>query len=863
MIEQVLVAVGLLLGQVEITDSAKPYIYVSTDPIGATVEVDGKILEKSDVLVEVRPGQHSVTISLRGFKTEDLKVRVRAGTIERVVRKLQPDIDWLIAELLRAEDKRPILDRLAALGAAAEPAVPTLIDLFQQSDLELRAAAGETLAQIGKPSAASLARFVESKDLYLRLMAARYLARIGPDALDTVLHLAERVKKGLVGCPGNRHRPPSPKKPAAVPSGAPTITLPSVRYYQLDGWRNEELPDAMQVVCEELPVTCIPELLRVIESRSGKADEAAFVLTFMKIPPEHAEHVLETHSAIRDAFTDIVLPMPYGESNAEATLIRDTYHWVSYHVFWNVLVHNPQVVKQLLIRGRPDRDRLLGRLDHTYWPRYPARDVVPELLDLRETANDSRRDRILSILARVGLADEAAASTVLDAIDNGDSSNTASLLRQVASHDDWTQAPLSLADRAVSVCSQMVHSGNTDYALWHLLGMLMKRTEEAKSVIFECLTHESPDVRAMAAGCLESEPSDIPDEVWKHLEQLLEDEDAKVRLAGVKTLAARGRAREKWLPVAETLLKTEQEDWEVRLGIIPVLWAQNRDWSRVGPVIVEALQEETDEYHPRELVVETLLDIRPPVEMLRRDVNDLLAKAYWKHGVKEAMRELDPEAVNALVPHFLELLDDESPERRSVYIGHLGDLGLAAFSAIPKIAEELKFDEGGGDEKTARVAAIALGRIAGANDGTAQVVRILAAPDLIHLLGYYNRETRSTAAQALGMIGPPATDAEPELRKAALYLDRQSRLHAQIALASITGDLEPAIDALRRAISTHIRRELAGTREAAMAAIAILSKAKSLPDEAVQVLEEAADHPCYDIRQPAREVLDTATKAKD
>lgn len=851
MLESLVIMAGLLFGQVEISDSAKTYIYVSPDPPGAVVVLDGEPLGKANVLVEVSPGEHNVTMTLRGFKMENLKVSVRAGTIERVARKLQPDIEWLIGELLRAKDKKPILDKLAALGPAAEPAIPTLIDLFEQSDLELRAAVGATLQKIGKPAASSLAGLVESEDAYLRLMAARYLARIGPEVVPIVLNLVERVDKDHIGRAGSRWRRMEPGPLGAIPKGG---------YQQLPEWRNEELPDSIQVILEELRPNCIPVLLREIQLRSDVSDDAAFVLSYMEIPGEYAEELLATVATAFRARAQIKRDGRLDDS--EVAPFLDATSYLSIRVLWNLTSDEKTLIalRAALVQADPDPDVVLHLFDHDLWPKDAARDLVPELVGLlnaasRDRTNAASRDRresILRILGKVGFAHEQAVPTLLQALESDDGSEASDLLGSL-SKVEWSRSPEPVRERAAAILSSFAQTATDGFRGWTVLRSLMQYSPSAQRVVCQSLSHESPIVRRDVADCLSRTSGNLPEEVIVALKRLLEDEDTSVRLAAVLTLSAKTTEADTWLGVARKLL--DHEDPKVCLAVAPIIWRQTADWSEVGPTIVAALEkhEEIGLDSPRGLAIDSLLEMRPPVEVLRADVNDILEKNFWDHDVEEAMLALDPETVRTWVPEFVKRLDEESSEARCRYFSCLGALGSHSAGAVPKLIQELRFERNEMDEGTARVAAYTLGQI-GANAKP-------AVPDLSRMLRYYNRQTRRTAAESLGMIGPVAEDAVPDLEKAATYLDRLTRLHAQVALTRITGDPTPAANALREAVANRVRWE-GEVIYAAPRAITALSEVAPLPDKGIQALREAAEHPYSDIHEPALELLE-ATANRD
>ena len=62
-------------------DNAKGVVKVVTDPPGATVYVNGTVFGPTPVLVELRPGDHTIVISMDGYPPRIQKLNVVSGRV--------------------------------------------------------------------------------------------------------------------------------------------------------------------------------------------------------------------------------------------------------------------------------------------------------------------------------------------------------------------------------------------------------------------------------------------------------------------------------------------------------------------------------------------------------------------------------------------------------------------------------------------------------------------------------------------------------------------------------------------------------------------------------------------------------------
>ena len=123
---------------------------------------------------------------------------------------------------------------------------------------------------------------------------------------------------------------------------------------------------------------------------------------------------------------------------------------------------------------------------------------------------------------------------------------------------------------------------------------------------------------------------------------------------------------------------------------------------------------------------------------------------------------------------------------------------------------------------------------------------------LVNVLSHKRPDVRATAADALGHIGPSATDATPDLIHLLKDQDRDVRYHAVRALHEFGQKAKPAIPALTAVILNSKEQEPA--RQWAIKALLV-----TLPETheaVVKALIEASDEKInYGVRQLARQHL--------
>jgi HEAT repeat protein len=144
-----------------------------------------------------------------------------------------------------------------------------------------------------------------------------------------------------------------------------------------------------------------------------------------------------------------------------------------------------------------------------------------------------------------------------------------------------------------------------------------------------------------------------------------------------------------------------------------------------------------------------------------------------------AISKIDPDQIDRMLPVLLAGLDSENSFWRGVAAEALGDLGEATAAALPQLRTLLQDDCAG----LRCDAAVAIWKITG--DPTQAVstgVDLLAAEDWLD---------RYLAAEHLGLLGPVAASARPDLERAFDDQDRAVREAAGKAVEQITACTAP------------------------------------------------------------------------
>ena len=71
--------------------AAQSLLDISSNPVGADIEIDGNFAGNTPSAIKLEPGEHSVTISKKGFQTWERKMKVTGGSV-KVAPELEPEV---------------------------------------------------------------------------------------------------------------------------------------------------------------------------------------------------------------------------------------------------------------------------------------------------------------------------------------------------------------------------------------------------------------------------------------------------------------------------------------------------------------------------------------------------------------------------------------------------------------------------------------------------------------------------------------------------------------------------------------------------------------------------------------------------
>ncbi len=277
------------------------------------------------------------------------------------------------------------------------------------------------------------------------------------------------------------------------------------------------------------------------------------------------------------------------------------------------------------------------------------------------------------------------------------------------------------------------------------------------------------------------------------LTKTLTDQDTSVREAAAWALGKMGRGAETSVPVLAELLKDKDVRWDAALAL-----------GRIGPAASAAVPALTELLNDKDHWPEpasALARIGPAAKAAVPTLTELLKDKDRQWSAASALAGIGPEAKSAIpvlagllrekdeddgsrqhfasvlvkigptsIPAFMELLNDQDEQMRSLAIWGLGEIGPEANTAVPALTALLKEK----NESVRQAAARALGEIG----PQAQ----MAVPALTELLQDKDVLLRWVAAKALGEIDLEAKSSAPALTKLLKDKNREVRDAAASAL---------------------------------------------------------------------------------
>jgi HEAT repeat protein len=776
-------------------------------------------------------------------RDEALPLRLRAAVaLWRISGKNGPAVEALTETLRRSPSpasRRAALNDLKQLGPAAAPAVPVLLEMLDDPELQLRNEAQATLGAVGAPAAAAAVERLADKDPRVRRRAARAVAALAYLARES----AGELKKHLAdddltvrGCcarvlwyGGDFSAPVADALAAAVRDGSPEL-------------RQETFTAVTNIIDP-------PRLkaLRPIVAAGLKGSDAATRMRAaqVKYQIDHkAEDVLPVFieglkDRRREVWSQAALGIGrLGSAAAPALpelmrLVASTDEAFSFELQQAVAGVGPAAVGPLVDlaadpKATPQQIQkasfLLNRLGATAAPKLlpllnhanPAlrqlacnvlgnapgevRRVVPRLAERLKDENVGVRMSALNSLSHYGSAGRAAVPQVIDLYKSNDT-----------------------PDHLRFIClSTLTQIGAGDPAV--------------KPLAVEALDNKNPMARAQAVVLLQAVDPQHPQLLPRAMKAL--EEPTGTHLA-LQVLQRMGPAA---APAVETLRQRLRKD----------------------PNVYNRMQ-----------IATTLADIGPAARVAAPELVELLKERNpsTRHAVLQAVHRLGGADSGKLIPALMDLAREEQGYTRGLAFDLLGEQGPAAAEAVPMLLDELRKPQGGLHEQAAR----ALGRIAperARKDGPALVERWkqsgineLYWARLACLLDPGNKEAmkllrrtvrrndpskwveRQLAAEALAALGTAAKDAAPDLDEALRDKQPQVRLSAAWALWKVNPqDAEPSVRMLAKLLNseqTQFVRQQAAQRlreigPTAREALPALRELRSSPDQLLRTVSEAA-----------------------
>jgi HEAT repeat protein len=280
-----------------------------------------------------------------------------------------------------------------------------------------------------------------------------------------------------------------------------------------------------------------------------------------------------------------------------------------------------------------------------------------------------------------------------------------------------------------------------------------------------------------------------------------EDPEDDVRAAAASALGGMARFAKVAIPKLMQLLKDPSK--EVRVGAIEALGSFGAEAKIAVPRLIEALRDKDEPDENKVSIPGSAASSLGGIGPAAKEAVPALTEAA-KHGTRNlrgqaiwALGRIGP-VDGTVVPTLIGILRDRSdPWMRGTAARALGQIGPPAKEAIPFLIEVLELagdrdgNQGPNDIATIRAsAADALGRMGEAARG--DVVRALAR---VVKDERATHGVRSSAAYAIGALGPVGKDAVPALMEALKPQGRRPDIHqaAREGLEGVGSDAVPAL----------------------------------------------------------------------
>lgn len=676
----------------------------------------------ADVLASVAPDE----MLFEALDDKEMEVYRRRVVLEALARRAcrgtkrpQAEIDVIVLRLVRilreeeSELQNTALDWLKNIGRAAGVALPGLREVLRTASGWLRGRLAAVLVTLGAAddAVAELATRLRSADAKERAEAVGQLWRL-PQADDAGQHQTVALLVPLFRDPDAEVRHSAVHAVANLAKVDTPGALPAL-------WA------ALKDSSAQVRQTAVQGLARIQEyaalSASGRK----------------AENIAESSSSV----PHLIGMLRDADAGVRATTIKALNRWpvrVDVVAALREFLHHSELVDSHALDAVAERHTLPGEL-------------LPEVMLLVRDPNPALRSGAVRLLSRVESTTPEGAAVLCQAL--RDRQHTEEVVRGlkrygplaaealpdlmalIAGSEVWTEPVdetlASLGPAVVPAMCEWLRSGQPTlvYHGAQVLYRLGAAGSEAIPDLLEVLLNETPYDARLSAGSALCQMGRLPADAVPGLVALTEEREPQVRATAVQVLGRTGSAARPALPTLERML--EDGEGTVRHAAIQAL-------AHLGGELAEAL---------------------PPLSRPFRDT-----APQRREEALTALQTLDADVhARAYVYPLIQpsLVDPVRSVRR------------AAWTCVGALARSLKAaggKEGSGPSfqdlftllrSKLRDPDPEMRNLAGYQIGQFHEAGAAAVPDLLEMLDH--PETRCTAINALGDIGPPARSALPKL----------------------------------------------------------------------------------------------------
>jgi HEAT repeat protein len=704
------------------------------------------ILSEETAAQDQRPPR-SVSSWTADLQGEDLLARRRAAIATRSAdRLLQKKLLPVLVELLMSEKdgqvRLAVLDTVTDMGSAAEAAVPALVHTLRtdyggkrNEELHQDYRSALALAAIGEPAVEGLRSLLGEQKVNVRTEAAMGLGRIGPQAADAIDDLIQlfgdeqaRVRQEAAVALGKIGEPAlEPLLTAATGDGV------AFRVGAIRAMGPLSTPD-------KRPIQVLLEAARDAEPQLRAA--AVTSLAARDVPPEVELQVLRENlqhdnEIVRAAAVNVFVKKRSLLQQIESKLIgllTGGHDGVASHAAYLLKQSGEHTAPMLVGALRHDGSRIEQIAEALAMFGRPVVDLLTEAI--RDPDPRVRQGAALALSQIRPLSDETV-QKLADGLDDPDREVQAAFLTSIG------------------------HVGS--------------RGRAAIAAVREKLRDESAEIREQAIGILfAAAPKDgmLVDD----FSSMLADDEPRVQRQAIDAIRSLGPLGRRTLP--SVIEKIASSDPDVRLAAATMIGSHGRAAAEAVPALISLLGDPAPEL--RALGAQTLSQLGaaalPAFGNLTVLLNDEEVAVRVAAVGTVANLDLEPEEAR---PHLAKALQDEESDVRRAALRGIRRFGRRGAIFIPDLILLAANDRQSG------FVGRALRRYERYGPDTRSV------PELIERLEHEHQAVRLLAVKFLGLAGPAAADAIPDLERLSADPSEEVREQALAALGKINGQPAP------------------------------------------------------------------------